>query len=1029
MAGSDAAFTAPFPTAQAEVVEQIASGAPLEHTLHLLVYSIQQKLPGAMAAVLLLSADGQSLHLGAAPDLPAAFHEAVDGLRIGPTAGSCGTAAFTRSPVIVTDTATDERWAGWRELALRHALRAGWSTPIPARNGGVLGTFAVYWREPRTPAAPEADIIRMAVNLAAVAIEGSRFAALQRANEGKWRAVFEHALDAILIADDRRRFVDANAAACELFNAPRSRIVGSPISEFMSRSEENAGPESPSNWASFLSNGCQSGECVILRADGTRRFADLRARANFQPGLHLCIVRDTTERKLTEEAVRCAEGLYRTLVETTNTGYLVADHEGRVLDANAEYVRLAGQSDLNAIRGQSVLQWTVPEDRARHAEGIAACLRGELVRDLEVHFAGAEGQAVPVEINATAVRAESGLRFLSLCRDITTRVAARQEVETAWHGLETRVLQRTAQLASANEQIRMRARQQEAVAEIGRRALAEEDLARLLQQACELVAQFLEVDFTAVMEHADEQSEDLLLRACHGWAGTLGEPIATTNPVMLAGYVIASREPVVFGDLGRETRFQPLPGMLESGIVSGMTVVIPGETRPFGVMCAQSLQTREFTQDDVHFLQSVANVLAAAVARTRAESIVRLAREAAVNANDAKLEFLSRMSHELRTPLNAILGFGQLLEIDELNPTQRESVDQIISAGRHLLHLVNEVLDISRIESGNWSFELEPLQVAELLGEAIDLIRPLATANEIELIMTPAAREGAQYVLADRQRVRQVLLNLLSNAVKYNRPAGSVTVSDLPAPDGRSIRLQIADTGNGIAPEHLSRLFTPFDRLGAENTRVEGSGIGLALSKRLIEAQGGRLGVDSIVGNGSVFWVDLPIAAAPLTGSNHSLFDEMIKPFLTDHENSADAGSPACDGAVPARTILYVEDNEPNRRLMEMLLLQRPCLRLVTASRGREGIEIAHLHPPDLILLDMHLPDISGEEVLNALRAEPATRETPVVVVSADATALRQASLRGLGANDYLTKPFNVMQFLSVVDEYLVPEESAAVHT
>jgi PAS domain S-box-containing protein len=847
-------------------------------------------------------------------------------------------------------------------------------------------------------------------------------------HERRWRAMFDQAPVAILVADDDRRFVEANAAACELLGAPLDQIVGASIRAFMvpperRRPTANAG----SHWAAFLNDGQEGGECVILRPDGTKRYANFHARANFEPGFHLCIAHDGTERKLTDEVVRRAESLYRTLVETTNTGYLVSDEAGRVLDANAEYVRLTGHLDLDAIRWTDVLQWTVPADRDRHAAGIAACVRDGAVRDLEVHFASDSGKVIPVEINATAVQCDEGLRLLWLCRDITYRENIRQEVETAWHELESRVQQRTAQLAQANEQIRIRARQQEAVAEFGRRALAGKELAYLPHEAGEMVARLLEVEFTAVLEHADAQSDQLVLRACHGWAGPLGEPIATTDPATLPGYVIASGQSVVIGDLRADTRFLPPPAMLESGMVSGITVVIPGEERPFGIIGAHTAQAREFTQDDLHFVQSVANVLAAAVERIRAEEIVRSAREAAVRANDAKLEFLSRMSHELRTPLNAILGFGQLLEIEELGARQQESVDQIISAGRHLLHLVNEVLDISRIESGHVSFEFEPLAVEDLLGEAIDLMRPLAAAANLEIAITPKSQTRG-HVLADHQRVRQVLLNLLSNAVKYNRPGGEVRVSALPAPDGRSVRLEVADTGVGIPAESLPRLFTPFDRLGAENTPVEGSGIGLALSKRLMEAQGGELGVDSTEGEGSTFWIDLPVAAAPVVDPPRPRYDETNRPGPADPAQPGNGGSPAEEG-LPRRTILYIEDNEQNRRLMELLLSQRSSLRLVNASRGEEGLELARLHHPDLILLDMHLPDTCGEDVLNALRADAVTKGTPVVVVSADATAIRQAALRALGANDYLTKPFNVKDFISIIDEYLYPDGAEASKT
>ena len=381
------------------------------------------------------------------------------------------------------------------------------------------------------------------------------------------------------------------------------------------------------------------------------------------------------------------------------------------------------------------------------------------------------------------------------------------------------------------------------------------------------------------------------------------------------------------------------------------------------------------------------------------------------------------MSHELRTPLNAILGFSQLLEIERLSGGQRESVEQITHAGRHLLELVNEVLDISRIDSGHMSLTPEPLAVDEMLREAIDLIRPLADARHIELIAGPGCHAADHFVLADRQRLRQVLINLLSNAVKYNQPAGTVTLDATPSPDGRLFRLSVRDTGIGIDPEKFSRLFTPFERLGAEHTDVEGSGMGLALSKRLVESQRGELGVESVPGSGSTFWVDLPVAAAPAPGTGLEIFNELLglEPFGPDDSFLAAVVEPPPLPPAPEHTILHIEDNEPNRRLVEMLVAQRPALRLLTASKGRDGLSLAREHHPDLILLDLHLPDTTGESVLHDLRADPATRDMPVVMISADAAAVRrnQQHIEGADyADSYLTKPFNVTQFLQLLDTY-----------
>ena len=324
------------------------------------------------------------------------------------------------------------------------------------------------------------------------------------------------------------------------------------------------------------------------------------------------------------------------------------------------------------------------------------------------------------------------------------------------------------------------------------------------------------------------------------------------------------------------------------------------------------------------------------------------------------------------------------------------------------------MLDISRIDSGNIHLTPEPLGVEDLAREALDLIRPLAEARGIGLKLDTVAAVGGHHVLADRQRIRQVLLNLLSNAVKYNREGGRVTLAAGPAPDGKRVRLSVADTGQGIAEEHLPLLFTPFERLGAEKTNVEGSGIGLALAKRLVESQGGELGVTSERGVGTTFWVDLPVAAAPLADTDPVRLEAWFGDELFPRVPEEPPPPP------PPRTVLHIEDNEPNRLLVEMLVRQRPALRLLTASRGQEGLHLARTQHPDLILLDMHLPDTTGENVLQLLRGDEGTKRTPIVMVSADAAAMRRNREEATGANNYLTKPFNVGQFLKLLDEYLV---------
>jgi PAS domain S-box-containing protein len=391
--------------------------------------------------------------------------------------------------------------------------------------------------------------------------------------------------------------------------------------------------------------------------------------------------------------------------------------------------------------------------------------------------------------------------------------------------------------------------------------------------------------------------------------------------------------------------------------------------------------------------------------RAKIEKALEEAKDEADRANRAKSEFLSRMSHELRTPLNAILGFGQLLERQSPTPTQRTRVKHVITAGRHLLALINEVLDISRIEAGRIQLSLEPVCVAEAVQETLDLMRPLGNERRIQLI-ADVDMDATVHVLADRQRFKQVLLNLLTNAVKYTPGSGSVTVS-YAANGNEKLRIQVKDSGPGIAKEKLARLFTPFDRLGAELSNVEGTGLGLVLSQRLIQAMGGAIGVESAQGQGSMFWVELPQTRSPLEQTR------LAKTTITRRRRRADTEK---------RKLLYIEDNLSNLTLIEEILEERPEIELLSAMQGQVGLDLARQHSPDLILLDLHLPDLPGWEVLSQLRLSEATADIPVVVISADATPSQIKRLLKAGALSYLTKPLDVTEFFRVLDNTIVTD-------
>jgi PAS domain S-box-containing protein len=463
------------------------------------------------------------------------------------------------------------------------------------------------------------------------------------------------------------------------------------------------------------------------------------------------------------------------------------------------------------------------------------------------------------------------------------------------------------------------------------------------------------------------------------------------------------------------------------------------------------------------------------------EHLLEESRAAVEQASRAKSDFLSRMSHELRTPLNSILGFAQLLQMDDLPAPQADAVAHILRAGRHLLDLIDEVLDIARIESGHLELALMPVPVFDIVREAIDLTNPMAARAEV-VIRTAFDGRDRHVVLADRQRLMQVLLNVLSNAVKYNRPGGRVEVS-CSRTEGGFVRLAVADTGRGIRSEDMDRVFLPFDRLGVEQTGIEGTGVGLALSLHLCERMGGRLEVDSVHEVGSTFFVDLPAldtpgeaelalgagtparsngtagvgasagadagagAGAPgdldavgstapalesevgtgtaraevgSTASPGDARDWTSSDTGTGSVNSADAGEVRVGSAGPVagRTfrVLLVEDNLSTLDLLERVLSRRPGTEVLAAMQGGLGAELAREHRPDLILLDLQLPDMAGTAVLDRLAEDPLTAAIPIAVVGTDASPQQVRQLLGRGVIGFLARPIDVRGLLSLVD-------------
>ena len=676
------------------------------------------------------------------------------------------------------------------------------------------------------------------------------------------------------------------------------------------------------------------------------------------------LIREITERRRTAEALRETEQRFRELFE--NASDVVFTHD---LAGNFTAINRAGE-ELTGYTREDVLAKTIAhlfaaDSLARVRQEIDRQMQGGLPSGYEVELRTKDGRTVPVEVVTGLIHADrKPVGVQGIARDITERRRVEEEIRRLNAQLEQRVQERTAQLAERERELH---------------------------------------EAKAFLEHLIAGSPSVIFRV-----DPRDETVTYISPNVhrFLGYrsYEVLRQPRFWAERIHPDDQEAVQTALQRAVgerASQFETEYRFRHKDGEHRWLSSLARLEY--DAAGRLFSVFGYALDVTERKAAEEAVRQAKTEAERASLAKNEFLSRMSHELRTPLNAILGFAQLLEMDPLPVEQSESVAHILKGGQHLLELINEVLDISRIEAGRLTLSPEPVHVGQVLQEALEMIAPLAAQRAIRV--GGDLGDADYYVLADLQRLKQVLLNLLSNAVKYNNPGGALSVS-CGHVLGDRLRISVRDTGRGIPPEKMSQLFVPFARLGAEQTGVEGTGIGLAVSKGLVEVMGGEIGVESAVGQGSTFWVELPLVESQLQRAQRMWQDNL--PASEDGTVSVSAG-----------TVLYIEDNLANLELLQRILADRPQIKLVAAMQGRMGLDLARQHRPDLILLDVHLPDLPGEEVLRRLRADPLTWAIPVVIISADPTSGQTERLLAIGAYGYLAKPIDIKQLLRTLDESL----------
>ena len=713
------------------------------------------------------------------------------------------------------------------------------------------------------------------------------------------------------------------------------------------------------------------------------------------------IARDISARKRGEAALIASEMRYRNLVEHLHAGLVLHGADTAILLANSAAIELLGLT-LDQMLGKTAIDpdWCFQHEDGAVMEPADYPVRQVLERDAEII-----NQVVSVRrpvsgylkwllVNAYPERDEQGciqqvvVAFVDITERKTAEVLLRQDRE---------------------QQKTLR----EMLEDVVRGGTLKETLA-----AC--LARLLSVSWLAL-----EPRGGIFLMDGQALRLTVAQGLSA-EILNLCDQVPLDRCHCGRAATSREMQFSPCldhrhevsyPGMVEHGHYN-LPLLSEGDV--LGVIMLYV--PHNFERDPVKeaFLRSVADVLAGFIRRKQAEEALRqlneeledrimvrthalvAARDEAQRANLAKSEFLSRMSHELRTPLHAILGFGQLLELNIREEEPADNVQEVLHAGRHLLELINEVLDLARVDAGKFTVSQEPVPLLPLIADCVSLIRPQAEARSIGIV--EAGRVCGEYVLADRVRLKQVLLNLLSNAVKYNREGGEIFIACVP--EGKAIQIRISDTGAGLSAEQQARLFVAFERLDADKHAIEGTGIGLALSKRLVELMQGEIGVESTPGQGSTFWVRLPIA------DGHAEEPHDTAAVASDDQTSS-------FGSHQQWGVLCIEDNPANLRLIERILSRRDDIRLLTAVAPGLGLELAEAHQPALILLDINLPDMDGYDVMQCLRENPATRDIPVVAISANAMPKDLARGKAAGFQDYLTKPLEVGRLLAVVDAFI----------
>ena len=910
--------------------------------------------------------------------------------------GPCGIAIRSGGSACIQDFTTDPLGAPWRIAALQQGYRSSIALPLKDDLANTFGILSIYSTTPNVFTPEETRLLKELSGDVAFGIRVLRARTARKQTEaallkgGALQVAIFNSANFSSIATDAKGVI-------QIFNVGAERMLGYAAADVMNKitpadisdpqeviaraktlSIELGTPITPGFEALVFkaSRGIEDiYELTYIRKDGSRfpavvSVTALRDAQNAIIG-YLLIGTDNTARKRAEEALLKAGALQAAIFNSANFSSIATDAKGVIQIFNVGAERMLGYAAADVMNKITPADISDPQEVIARAKALSVELSTTIspgfealvfkasrgIEDIyELTYIRKDGSRFPAVVSVTALRDAQNaiIGYLLIGTDNT----ARKQVEAEQKVLAQRL--RDFQFYT--------------------RSLFEANIDALMTTDPSGII----TDVNKQMEALTGCTRDELIGAPFKGNFTDPEQAEASIKLVLSNQKVTDYELTVRARNGKET------------VVSfNATIFYDRDRKLQGVFAAARDVTERKRLDHVLHEKNIE---------------LESARSVADKANLAKSDFLSSMSHELRSPLNAILGFAQLMESATPPPTasQKESIDQILKAGWHLLKLINEILDLAVIESGKVSLSPETVSLDEVMSECQAMMEPQAQQRGISMTFPQFDLAVPLYVKADRTRLKQIVINLLSNAIKYNREHGTVVVDCAVRFSGR-IRIRVTDSGAGLSPEKLAQLFQPFNRLGQGVDGVAGTGIGLVVTKRLAELMGGVVGVESTVGVGSVFWCELLAAAEPQHKAQIAEVDQ--------------SPSPPMPAGLPQRTLLYVDDNPANLKLVEQLIARRPDLRLLTASTGTRGIEIARATQPKVILMDINLPGISGIEALKILRADPATAHIPVVAISAYAMSRDISMGLKMGFFRYLTKPIQVKELMDALNAALVVAE------